>query len=69
MIAALVNTPLTGVAETARREKLRALRADGWIPPEEEDGSPPGKCDPEKTPNFIPPPQDKKKTSRQRRKG
>ena len=42
MIAALVSTPLTGDAEAERREKLRALRADGWIPAEgeEKDGSP-----------------------------
>jgi hypothetical protein len=51
MIAALVNTPLTGAAEEERREKLSALRADGWIPPEEDgDGSSPGKCDPEENP-------------------
>jgi hypothetical protein len=42
MIAALVSTPLTGAAEVERRAKLRALRADGWIPEEEEDGSSPG---------------------------
>jgi hypothetical protein len=48
MIATLVSTPLTGYAEVNRRGKLRALRADGWIPEEEEGDSPPGNCDPEK---------------------
>jgi hypothetical protein len=48
MIAALVSTPRTGAAEVERRAKLRALRADGWIPEGEDDSSPgdTGECDP-----------------------
>jgi hypothetical protein len=42
LIATLVSTPMTGAAEEERREKVRALRADGWIP---EGCGPPGECD------------------------